>query len=113
MNGVMFKTCLLLISLLFTTILCYLVIPPLIENPNIIEALAAGFVNPFAAGYSTDVFFCWFVLAVWVWFEASNLDVKHGWVCLILGVVPGVAVGFALYLLIRQSQLKSQESILK
>ena len=80
----------------------------LIGNPDIIGAFAAGFVNPFAVGYSTDVFFCWFVLAVWIWFEASTQAIRHGWICLMLGIVPGVAVGFALYLLLRHSQLKTR-----
>jgi uncharacterized membrane protein len=110
MSNTVFKACLMLAALLFTIIFCFLVIPALIESPNIIEAFAAGFVNPFAAGYSTDVFFCWFVLAVWVWFEASSHAIKHGWVCLVLGVVPGVAVGFSLYLLIRHSQLTARST---
>tara|TARA_R110000823_G_scaffold315701_1_gene450662 strand:- start:48222 stop:48608 length:387 start_codon:yes stop_codon:yes gene_type:complete len=110
MSDRVFKAGLFLAAVLFTIIFCFLVIPPLIESPNIIAAFAAGFVNPFAAGYSTDVFFCWFVLAIWVWFEASNHAVKHGWVCLVLGVIPGVAVGFALYLLIRHSQLTARST---
>jgi hypothetical protein len=108
MNETLFKTYLTLAAALFTAIFGFLIIPPLIDNPDILGAFAAGFVNPFAAGYSTDVFFCWFVLAIWVWFESTSLSIKHGWVCLVLGVVPGVAVGFALYLLIRHSQLRSQ-----
>ena len=110
MNENVFKFCLLLSALLFTIIFRVLVVPPLIKNPDILAAFAAGFVNPFAAGYSTDVFFCWFVLAVWVWFEASSQAIKYGWVCLVLGVVPGVAVGFALYLLIRHSQLMARRT---
>tara|TARA_R110002072_G_scaffold31470_1_gene96986 strand:+ start:606 stop:947 length:342 start_codon:yes stop_codon:yes gene_type:complete len=105
MTNTVFKICLISAALLFTVVFCFLVIPPLMENPDIIGAFAAGFVNPFAAGYSTDVFFCWFILAVWVWYEAANQSVRHGWVCLVLGIVPGVAVGFALYLLVRSSQL--------
>ncbi len=108
MSESVFRACLYFAAFLFTVIFCVLVIPPLIESRDVLGAFAAGFVNPFAAGYSTDVFFCWFVLAVWVWFEASTHSVKHGWVCLLLGIVPGVAVGFALYLLIRRSQLKTQ-----
>lgn len=108
MSERVFKVCLLVFASLFTTIFCFLVVPPLIEHPDIVGAFAAGFVNPFAAGYSTDVFFCWFVLAVWVWFEASTRAIRHGWVCLLLGIVPGVAVGFALYLLLRHSQLKAR-----
>lgn len=110
MSESVFKVCLYLAAFLFTVIFCVLVIPPLIESRDVIGAFAAGFVNPFAAGYSTDVFFCWFVLAAWVWFEASTQSIKHGWVCLLLGIVPGVAVGFALYLLIRHSQLKAQSA---
>ena len=104
MSEKVFKVCLYLAAALFTVIFCVLVIPPLIASGDVIGAFAAGFVNPFAAGYSTDVFFCWSVLAVWVWFEASTQSVKHGWICLVLGIVPGVAVGFALYLLVRHSQ---------
>jgi Terpene cyclase DEP1 len=108
MNESGFKASLVISALLFTGIFCFLVIPPLIENPDIIGAFAAGFVNPFAAGYSTDVFFCWFVLAVWIWFEASTQAIRHGWICLMLGIVPGVAVGFALYLILRHSQLRTR-----
>jgi hypothetical protein len=105
-----FKAGLCFFALLFTVIFCFLVIPPLAESPDIIGAFAAGFVNPFAAGYSTDVVFCWFVLAVWVMFEASSLRIRHGWACLLLGVIPGVAVGFALYLLLRHSQLEARSA---
>jgi len=110
MNERLYKTLLLLSAILFSSIFCYLVIPPLVADPDILGAFAAGFVNPFAAGYSTDVFFCWFILAVWVWFEASRHSIKHGWVCLLLGIVPGVAVGFSLYLLLRHSQLSARNS---
>ena len=102
-----FKACLYLAAISFSIIFCFVVIPAFIDSPDVAGAFAAGFVNPFAAGYSADVFFCWFILAVWVWFEASHRAVKHGWLCLILAVVPGVAFGFALYLLLRQSQLEA------
>lgn len=94
---------LVFIALAFTGIFAWLMVPPLLENPDIIGAFAAGFVNPFASGYSVDVICCWLLLMVWVWYEAPK--VKHGWLCLMLGVVPGVAVGFALYLYLRQKQL--------
>lgn len=110
MTDSVFKACLWLAAVFFTITFCFLIIPPLIENPDVIGAFAAGFVNPFAAGYSTDVFVCWFVLAVWVWYEASRYDVKYGWVCLVIGVVPGVAVGFALYLLLRHPQITTRST---
>ncbi len=107
MNEHSFKVIMILLAILFTVFFCAVVVPPLIENPDFVGAFAAGFVNPYASGYSTDVVVCWAVLAVWVWYEAANHSVRHGWVCLILGAVPGVAVGFALYLLLRQRQLHS------
>ncbi len=103
MNEKIFKISLAFIAILFTAIFCVVVIPPLIENPDIIGAFGAGFVNPYATGYSSDAFCCWAVLLVWVIYESST--VKHGWICLLLGIVPGVAVGFALYLIIRTNQL--------
>ncbi len=105
MTEKIFKASISLVAILFTIIFCMVVIPPLIENPDIIAAFAAGFVNPYASGYSTDVFCCWFILFFWVVYEYPK--VKYGWVCLVLGIVPGVAVGFALYLLMRTNQLKS------
>lgn len=83
------------------------VVPAVAVDWNIIGALAAGFVNPFAAGYSTDVLLCWCVLATWIYFERKTTGIKHGWICLVLGAVPGVAVGFALYLILRAKQLKN------
>ena len=83
-----------------------MVVPPLIEHPDIIGAFAAGFVNPYASGYSADVFCCWAILLIWVIYEAPQ--VKYGWICLLLGIIPGVAVGFALYLLLRINQLKQE-----
>lgn len=103
-----FKLSMLILGIGFTLIFCVVVAPAVIESGDILGAFAAGFVNPFASGYSADVFFCWFILVAWVWFEAANYGIKHGWVCLLLGAVPGVAVGFALYLVIRHRQLKQQ-----
>lgn len=93
------------VAIIFTGVFCFVVIPPLVENPDIIGAFAAGFVNPYAAGYSSDVILCWAALAVWVIHEASVYKVRHGWICLLVGVVPGVAVGFAAYLVVRSYQI--------
>ena len=106
MTDNIFKNILLALAILFTLAFCTIVLPPLLSNPDIINAFASGFVNPYATGYSLDVFFCWAILAVWVKYEAKNLGVKHGWICLLLGVVPGVAVGFAFYLILRTGQIK-------
>jgi len=82
-----------------------MVVPSLVANLDVVGAFAAGFVNPYASGYSTDVIVCWGILAAWVAYEARAYSVKHGWICLVLGVVPGVAVGLALYLLVRSKQV--------
>lgn len=105
MNDRVFKTALACVAAAFTIIFCVVVIPGLIAEPDLIAAFGAGFVNPFAAGYSTDVIMCWVVLAIWIVYEAKVFSVRHGWICLVLGVLPGVAVGFPLYLILRAKQI--------
>ncbi len=107
MSETLFRTLLVLLGLGFTIAFCVIVVPPLIESGDIIGGFAAGFVNPYASGYSTDVLMCWAVLAAWVIYDAGANNIKHGWIALALGVVPGVATGFALYLLLRQRQRPS------
>lgn len=101
-----FRGALVALALGFSVFFAAVVVPPLLEDPDIVGALAAGFVNPYAAGYSTDVIFCWLILAAWVLYEATANGVRRGWLCLLVGLVPGVAVGFAAYLLVRHSQMK-------
>lgn len=101
MKKTTFKATIVVIAALFTVAFCWIVLPPLVAKPDIIGAFAAGFVNPYSSGYSVDIFACWFILTAWVIFEATTYKVKNGWICLVLGFVPGVAVGFAAYLLIR------------
>lgn len=98
--------CLLLVVLGsgFTIAAAAICLPPLIEKPDIMGAFAAGFVNPYATGYALDVISCWLVLAVWVIYEARMYRIRHGWIALLIGIVPGVGAGFALYLLLRQKQ---------
>ncbi len=103
MRKAIFKTGISLVALAFTIVFCIVVIPPFIENPDIVAALKAGFVNPYSSGYSTDVLCCWVILLIWICYEYPK--VKYGWVALVLGFVPGVAFGFALYLYLRTSQL--------
>ena len=89
----------------FALAFCVIVIPPLLANPDIVGAFAAGFVNPYSSGYLLDVITCWCVLAAWVVYEARTEGIRHGWIALLLGIVPGVATGFAVYLLLRLRQL--------
>lgn len=102
-----FLTLTALLGIAFAIIFCVVVVPPLIASGDVIGAFAAGFVNPFASGYSTDVLMCWAVLAVWVIYEARAHQIKHGWIALLVGVAPGVATGFALYLILRHRQMKA------
>lgn len=104
MSQPIFKAILLLIAVGFTVALGALCLPPLIEDPRLLHAIASGFVNPYATGYSLDAILCWFVLATWVLYEKQHHRVRRGWIALTLGVVPGVATGFAVYLLIRLNQ---------
>ena len=86
---------------LFALLFVVIVIPPLIGDPDLLAAITAGFVNPYATGYSLDTIMCWVVLTTWVVYEAKTRPVKHGWIAPLLGLVPGVATGFAVYLLLR------------
>lgn len=95
---------LVLVVLSFVALFCILVLPPIVAGQDIISAFGAGFVNPFAAGYSSDVLCCWAILLFWVIWESNTI--KYGWACVLLGIVPGVAVGFGLYLLMRSRQLE-------
>lgn len=104
MNQSTFKLLLILLAAGFAVALAAICLPPLIDNPDLIAAITSGFVNPYATGYSLDAITCWFVLAVWVWYEAKEKRIRHGWLALALGVVPGVATGFAVYLLLRLQQ---------
>lgn len=104
MNEKIFKISVSTASIFFTLTFCYLIIPPFIQHPDLVEAFGGGFVNPYASGYSIDVLCCWVILCIWIIYEYPTI--KYGWICLILGIVPGVAVGFGLYLIIRTNQLK-------
>ncbi|MGB1922527.1 MAG: DUF2834 domain-containing protein [Alcanivorax sp.] len=88
MSEKLFRRLLLLVALSFSAVFAVLIIPPLLANPDIIAAAAGGFVNPFAAGYATDVILCWVVLAIWVIFERQRYQIRGGWLALLLGVVP-------------------------
>ena len=88
----------------FLAVFFSVAVPATIADGDIIGAFAAGFVNPYAIAYSVDVFMCWAILACWVVYERTVHKVRHGWVALVLGAVPGVAFGFALYLFMRMSQ---------
>jgi hypothetical protein len=100
----LFRALLVLFGGGFAVAFVLIVLPPLLREADVIAAFAAGFVNPYATGYALDAILCWCVLAVWVIYEARSAGVRHGWLALVLGIVPGVATGFAIYLLLRLQQ---------
>jgi hypothetical protein len=46
------------------------------------------------------------VLAAWVVYEKFKKGIRHGWIALLIGLVPGVATAFALYLVMRMRQME-------
>ncbi|PJZ65526.1 hypothetical protein CH371_11310 [Leptospira wolffii] len=105
MNWNLTKWILLSIATLFTISLAYLVTPPLSENFDLVGAFGGGFANPFSSGYALDVIYTWCALAIWVSYEAKVKGIKNGWISLVLGVVPGVAVGLVFYIILREKQM--------
>lgn len=105
-----FEFCVLVLGALFTVCFCVIVIPPLLASGDVIGAFAAGFVNPYSSGYSIDVIICAFILIVWVLYERKHLGIRHGWVAIPLSFIPGVAVAFAVYLVMRSRQLAREEN---
>lgn len=96
-----------LVGLGFAVAFVAVVVPALLDDGgDVLGGLAAGFVNPYATGYSLDVVCCWAVLAVWVVVERREHGIRH--VCLVLGIVPGVATGLAAYLLLRHRTLSTR-----
>lgn len=108
MKEKIFKICIAIVGIIFTIKFCVLIIPPFLENPDFGAAFGAGFVNPYAAGYSYDVMCCYIILLIWVVYEMPKI--KYGWVCLILGIIPGVALGIALYIIMRTTQLNAKQT---
>ncbi|MEO0441531.1 MAG: DUF2834 domain-containing protein [Pseudomonadota bacterium] len=110
MSTSFFKATIIFAAAIFLGVFCLIVLPPVLVSGDVVGAFAAGFVNPYASGYSTDVLACWVILVAWIAYEAKALGVRHGWICAVLGIIPGVAVGFALYLLLRMRQLQEGDA---
>jgi Terpene cyclase DEP1 len=103
-----FITLVALLGGAFAGAFCVMVLPPLVAHPDVVGAMMAGFVNPYASGYALDAITCWLILAVWVVHESRAKGIRHGWVALALGLAPGVATGLACYLILRTQQLSSE-----
>jgi Terpene cyclase DEP1 len=101
-GGKLYWTIIAVLGVAFAVAFGYIVGPPLLTSRgDVVGGLLAGFANPYASGYALDAIFCWLILSAWILHERATLNVKHGWIAIILGAVPGVATGFALYLFLR------------
>ena len=92
------------IGLAFTIAFAILVMPSLLKDLSIVTALSAGFANPYSTGFSLDTLSSWLVLTMWIIYEARSSGIKHGWIAILLGLIPGTATGFAVYLILRTMQ---------
>lgn len=99
------------IGLAFTMAFAVLVVPALLKDMSIFGAIAAGFVNPYSTGFALDTLTSWLVLTVWIVYEARSSGIKHGWIAILLGLIPGTATGFAFYLILRTAQLRTKDTV--
>jgi hypothetical protein len=105
----MFEALAAFFGVLFAVAFAIIVVPPLLESGDIIGAFAAGFVNPYASGYSLDTIICGLILITWVLYERSVLGMRHGWIAIPLTFAPGVATAFGFYLVLRSRQLAARK----
>ena len=74
MTEPLFKAIIIAAAAVFTALFAYWCIPPQIANPDIVGAFAAGFVNPYASGYSADTIACWVILSAWDYEDYGDTD---------------------------------------
>lgn len=110
MPRAMFEVLAAFFGVLFAAAFTVIVIPPLLESGDIVGAFAAGFVNPYASGYSLDTIICGLILITWVLYERSAIGIRHGWIAIPLTFAPGVATAFGFYLVIRSRQLAARQT---
>ena len=82
--------------------LAVVVLPTFVSDGlDVVRAFDQAFINPYATGFAIDAFSTYAILIAWVVYEARYRDVRQGWVAVALGLLLSVALGLALYLLIR------------
>ncbi len=101
MSRRVFELLSLFVGAAFALFFVIVVLPPALESGDIVGAFAAGFVNPYAAGYSLDTILCGVILIIWILYERSQLGVRHGLWVIPLIFIPGVATAFGIYLVLR------------
>ena len=97
MSDRLYAALLIVLGVGFAVAFIILCVPPFLAEPDLVGAFGGGFVNPYASGYALDTIACGLVLMVLV----VRQPVPYGWTAIVLGIVPGVATGFAVYLLLR------------
>lgn len=112
MSTSVFERLVLTLGVLFALAFMVIVVPPLVQSGDVFGAFAAGFVNPYSSGYSLDVILCALILFVWILYERKSRGIKHGWIAIPLSFVPGVATGFAVYLVLRSRQLEKEQAVI-
>lgn len=98
------------IGLGFSAIFGVTVLPLLLRDFDPFGAIAAGFVNPFSSGFALDTLSSWLVLSIWIVYETRARGIRHGWISIVLGIVPGTVTGLASYLIIRTLQSADKKS---
>lgn len=109
MSKKLFEALTVIFGLAFTLAFFVIVVPALLVDGDVVGGFAAGFVNPYASGYSLDVIITGLILVSWILFERKTQGVKHGWICIPLCLVPGVATSFALYLILRTRTVRTAQ----
>jgi len=77
-----FEGLVITLGALFALAFAVIIGPPLMASGDIIGAFAAGFVNPYATGYSLDAILTGLILIVWIIYERETLGVKFGWIAI-------------------------------
>jgi len=107
MNEVIFKRLIVGAAAVFVAVYLLYSLPAAIDMA-VMDVIYAGFVNPIASGYSVDALCSWFIFVCWVLFERQQYGIKWGWVCILIATVPGIALGFCVYLIVRQKQMSTK-----
>lgn len=103
-----FRAGLVVLAVAYTFLFIAIIPPALIDRGFDFWGMALDtFDTPSAAAVSSDVLLSYAVLALWVAYEAVTRKVRRGWVALLLGLVTGMTVALAAYLLIRTRSVTS------
>ena len=69
---------------------------------NVLDFIAAGFVNPAAASISCDITVAFLAFVVWLPGEARRSGVRNWWLYAVVGLIVAFAFALPLFLLARE-----------